>query len=713
MTNSRYVKITENIILEYIYYNEAELTIVGNEWVKSSSNDTLLYLENFNDNSIQIFNGDNSNTGNVRDRSYTTVNNSGKYALLDIDKILFYNDFDDNVTNTVDLPLQFNNNYDVVYDKVRLHLAQNFDFSGFDGFVFDLSVTKQNTKSVYLTRFVYNSYDNFETLNPEPFVFGEKFYASYIDLYIPSFNKLLREYYLEPLNGETPTEQLSNFKGWDKNGFLKFSFGWIEDREKIESQDYIYVYRRKEAALPIRDPFEVISAVVEESESGDYIEMYGQYNGGSIDTFMNDLNTVNGNDYIIIHDIVVSEYIGNGLNTQLNNGSWVITTIQSISQTEGFDQPILYRPIIKNSESAIAYKIDYIARFFDRNSNTQFWKRASLVSFEVRKYGKKLSRIDLGVNQTPIKIYNTIAESSYTLNIEENLEQRIQYINSYISTNSIAVSFTTTNLTQYQTSNNTVSTLLDSGIVAQNKSFDTFGDTYTNGKLKLLVPDSSCFIRFVVKDYIESSGALRIKDLSSTPDIYLRFYRSDNSYIEVPLYRSSTDDITKGEISFDMSSEIIRRIKGFKGRNFNIVSKESNIESVLYTGKFLLQDEYIEFLETNEVDMLKKEVQEKSVSINTLNTQISDLNNSLTTIKDENINLRASIDLLQRQLEEARIKLDETRQLDVKTSKNIQNTTDTVNNLIKTVDNRVNAINTKQEVKIKANNALPFKKRSK
>lgn len=721
MASSRFVKITDTIVLEYIYYDLNEVLLPSNKWVKSTSNDALSLCYNGNNNSVQFFNGDNSKTinpttgtANVRDFSYATVNEkSGKYALLDIDKILFYNDFDPLLTATPNLPVTFlNGPYGVTYDLMRIHLSQNFDFEGFDGFVFDLRVKKQDNTYLDLLKFAYNKSDDYIILNPEPFVFSEKIFTSYIDIFVPSLYKLKREYFLNPLTGDTPTERLSNFKGWDRNGFLEFGFGWIEKKERIGSQDYIYVYRKKVAALPDRDPFEVIGTSVLNSTIGDFIEIYPTYNGGNIDTFINDLNSVNGNDYIIIHDIVVSEYIGNGFDNSLSGGSWVITSNQSFSQTDNFDQPIWYRPIIKNSASAIAYKIDYIARFFDRNSNSQFWKRGSLVSFDVRKYGLKLTKIDLGISQPQITLHNKLVENTYSLNLQNNIQNSIQFISNFVSTNSIAASFSTIPTNGAKSSVTSIDELLNNSLGTLN-SFDNFGKTYTNGKLKILITDAGNFCRFVIKDYIESSGALRLKDLSSTPDLRLRFYRSDGSFIEITSYELSTDDRTKGEISFYVSPEDAKRIKGFVGRNFNIVNIGNDLsESVLYSGEFLLQNEYIKYVESNEIDSLNSSIED----LKNKNSDLTNSNNTLTTtnknLNEDNILLRATIDSLKKQLDEAKRKLEEEQLLDEELSKKIINLNEEVKSLTsnKNKEKDVNSILPKNQVKIKGNKALPFKK---
>jgi hypothetical protein len=59
--------------------------------------------------------------------------------------------------------------------------------------------------------------------------------------------------------------------------------------------------------ITTQDQFSTVAAKIEESDNGDYIEFYGTYNGDIIEQFINDLNS-NGYNYMLLHDLVISEY---------------------------------------------------------------------------------------------------------------------------------------------------------------------------------------------------------------------------------------------------------------------------------------------------------------------------------------------------------------------------------------------------------------------
>ncbi len=107
-----------------------------------------------------------------------------------------------------------------------------------------------------------------------------------------------------------------------------------------------------------------------------------------------------GSSWVAFHEINVSEQI---------NTSFVKTSTQVFTQTTNFDDPILFRPIILNSAVAASFSINYLLRIYNRGDNTQIIKQAKLTSFDVKKYGRRLMKINLGVVPTVANVYNKIA----------------------------------------------------------------------------------------------------------------------------------------------------------------------------------------------------------------------------------------------------------------------------------------------------------------
>ena len=127
--------------------------------------------------------------------------------------------------------------------------------------------------------------------------------------------------------------------------------------------------------------------------------MTGLVNGSSLSNLIAELNSAGGN-YVVFHEITLSEQIGN---------TYIQTNNQIVSQTNDFDNPILYRPIVLNSGIAVSFAINYVLRLYNRADNSQIIKNARLTSFDVKKYGRRLMKINLGTVPTVANVVNQIA----------------------------------------------------------------------------------------------------------------------------------------------------------------------------------------------------------------------------------------------------------------------------------------------------------------
>jgi hypothetical protein len=147
-----------------------------------------------------------------------------------------------------------------------------------------------------------------------------------------------------------------------------------------------------------RDIYDNLYAQVIQSADGDYFELSGEVTGSSFENFINQLNATGG-QYVVFHEISVTEQVGTVFSQ---------TSFQVISQTQDFDEPILFRPIIKNANSAISFSINYVLRLYNKFDATQIIKNAKLTSFQTQQYGKQMIQLNLGVVPTVANVYNQI-----------------------------------------------------------------------------------------------------------------------------------------------------------------------------------------------------------------------------------------------------------------------------------------------------------------
>jgi hypothetical protein len=234
---------------------------------------------------------------------------------------------------------------------------------------------------------------------------GERLYSTYIEIKIPALKYLIDGFYAAPSNTNGLGYRLTQGKGFIKTSTINITaFGIFKT---VKEQGFpIYDTRNlNTVALPQTDPFNLLTAVIEQSSSGDYFELYGEYNGQIFADFMASLNAQPNGNWIAIHQIDLKEQIGT---------RFVTTASQMITQTDDYDLPTIYRPVVMNSSVAVSFTIDYILRIVSRDSQEQIIRNATITSRDVGVYGRKLSKIYLGKVPEVVKVYNKVVDDSKT-----------------------------------------------------------------------------------------------------------------------------------------------------------------------------------------------------------------------------------------------------------------------------------------------------------
>jgi len=633
-TSSRYIQLSSSILLEYIYADQSQINVPSNEFRLSTSTTPIWKMENTITKIPQIFNSDSSGnliigsplgTANVRNNSFASISNF-KGALLDIDKITVYNDYAANLTNTSSLPIVFNDPQSPVYDTIKLHLVQGFNFEGNLGFIFTIDIERLSKGKLNLLNLVYNKTNTWETLNPSPFFFGGKVYASYIEVRVLSSFNLIADYWTGVLTGDTVVERITSNNGLKQDQLIQTSFSWMKEKTKIDEQDYITFYDGIEVDLPLKDQFSTISAVIKESSGGDYIEFYGAYNGIIIEDFITDLNR-SGYDFILLHDLSVSEYVYDGV----SGYNWIVSDKLEISQTNDYDLPNVYRPVIKNA-STISYKIDYIIRLFDRSTNTQIWKTSSFLSNSPAKYGRKLQSINLGSNPVQTKIYNKKVIKEITINrLDTPIINNTKYVTSFINSNSVSISYQTVNPISSD----------DSTVPNENQSVIERGGNgkviYENGLARILIPDSNAYLKFSLYQNGRggSNEAINVSGLGS---FIISFKNNNEEELLIEEVPTTFVDKSSGEIAFRLTKNQSSDILKYSNRSFGLyLNNEQGESSLLYSGKFYSLNEYQELTEKDKLTDYQNQINLSnslaSSSQETIATQQDTINKLLSQAK--------------------------------------------------------------------------------
>jgi hypothetical protein len=392
MESSKFIQLSEGILVEYVYTNQANPTVFN-----TAGYPIEIMKDNYTGGAY-MFNTDTvaATMGNYRDISAVPINAAkSNYVYLNTSVGTPYNDFDPNLTPSANLLQTFSPNINIEYDRVKIHFVAGFSFQNFDGIIFDITAPRRDGKDIVLASINFLKTDT-PVLNPDPLLIADKLYSTYIEWRIPAL------YYMNAgfttSNTNTLAYKLTEGQGFIGTPYLTIRALGILNTTVTNGYDFYEIKEINATSIPNRDIYDNLYASVVESGSGDYFELTGLVSGSSLSNFIAQLNSTGGN-YVVFHEITLSEQI---------NTTFIQTSNQIVSQTTDFDDPILYRPIVLNSSIAVSFAINYVLRLYNRNDNTQIIKNARLTSFDVKKYGRRLMKINLGTVPTVATVVNQI-----------------------------------------------------------------------------------------------------------------------------------------------------------------------------------------------------------------------------------------------------------------------------------------------------------------
>lgn len=393
---------------EYSYENLSGDTFKGGEInVGNRANPLFAEPEQETGNSIKTA------TGEVGRYYGVPSDSDSKWALLKNDLAYLdnpqWNGTDSSLANVDD-----NIVGDVWYDTIRLHLRTGFSFAarGKEGFMFQVKVKRESGIYNYFTSIVYLNHSNFEISNPNSFVLGDTSYSKYIQIKVPSLihfddttkNKDFHDAYFG--SGVDALLSSTNYE---------ISLKLINTITEEGNVEYINVEDTIDVTVSKEDEYLDIAANVEEVEDMDYFQVYGTKDGSrqGFENYINGRIQTSSDDIIIFHDIEISEQIGL---------DFLDTSSMTFTQTANYEAPIPFRPIIFNSSIASSFYIRHTMRIYNETDNTQIIKVATMTSYNTKKYGTRMEKINLR-NVDPTIIYNKLPNT--TVNRELN-----QFVNS-------------------------------------------------------------------------------------------------------------------------------------------------------------------------------------------------------------------------------------------------------------------------------------------
>ena len=446
-STSKYIQLNPQILLEYIYQDPSAPTVIDTDLNGARA----MILNNSYTNTNFMFTEDNPfvPTGNYRTYSAIPINgNRTRYAYLTANDVLNYLDYDTNLPDVGSLLAQLTTPPNIPvealqYDTVRLHLVSGYSFaSQGDGFIFEVQFTDKQGRKQNLTSIAYLNTDSYEVINPNEFVVGERLYTKYIELKIPAISYLNDVTISNPSVATTLSYLMSYGAGVATNTMIDFSLKTIVTTETINSYKYFLTGDNKSVSINRTDEYSGLSSVVQESTNGDYFELYGQYNGDIYEDFIVQLDQQPFTKIVVFHDVRVIEQVGS---------SFLVTSENSFLQSENFGVPYRFRPIVMNSATATSYSIEYTLRIFNTIDNSQITRQSQYSSFNVKKYGRRIRKINLGVEPNVAKVYNVLPDDKPVVNLTnynrmnlyvqgDSTTVQTEFVTSFVDRNRISAS---------------------------------------------------------------------------------------------------------------------------------------------------------------------------------------------------------------------------------------------------------------------------------
>jgi hypothetical protein len=599
-------------------------------------------------------------TGNYRTYSAIPINgNRTRYAYLTANDVLNYLDYDTNLPDVTSLLAQLTTPPNIPvealqYDTVRLHLVSGYSFaSQGDGFIFEVQFTDKQGRKQNLTSIAYLNTDSYEVINPNEFVVGERLYTKYIELKIPAISYLNDVTISNPSVATTLSYLMSYGAGVATNTMIDFSLKTIVTTETINSYKYFLTGDDKSVSINRTDEYSGLSAVVQESTNGDYFELYGQYNGDVYEDFIVQLDQQPFTKIVVFHDVRVIEQVGS---------SFLITSENSFLQSENFGVPYRFRPIVMNSATATSYSIEYTLRIFNTVDNSQITRQSQYSSFDVKKYGRRIRKINLGVEPNVAKVYNVLPDDKPVVNLTnynrmnlyvqgDSTTVQTEFVTSFVDRNRISASLSPVKIIPATRQPGDViptargQSMEVADIPLSIEQIATTDKVYQQGEGPIGISPFDNFYQFIIYNNAISTalgiGEPQLLDLTQVGTIYINFFdQSTGLKIKLKSYTNIKQlNPANGEVVFKIPSEESNKILGLTDKTYYIstvleTGGGTSEETLLYTGTWY-----------NSKDKASTVASDTIESLQTAYKNLSTASNTTVSIKDKQISsLQAEVD---------------------------------------------------------------------
>ena len=623
---SRFVKLTEYCLLEYQYES------------LSPSSPILItspfYKLKTGENEIFMYNPDSAlyETGNIKDLTVIPLStNGGRFVYLDSENNPNYTEYSTDLTETV-VP-----GGSIIGDKARFYIASGFQFTEFTNMVLSIRQDMNDGNALILASILLNATTIGDILlyATRPFIVGNTLYDRYVDIVVPSIKNMDEEFYTSLNQANTFEYQITGGVGLVKNNPITVNLFECTFAQDLKTEDEVYttvdINRSYTAQISQANDFDLVGAKIREAVDGDYLEFFATWNQGFPEEFIGILEKRSGQSWIIFHQLSIFEQIGS---TFIKSGD------ATFFQETNFDEPLIFRPILKNANEAVTMVVDYSVRLVNRVTNEQIIRTASLTVVNPNKYGKSLLKLDLADKPNSYKISNLIVKKLTDGFQVYNDPTMVKPAVNTTATTTAAVEPTviTNTVTQYVPVfyvQNAIAVSETSHLTRSGKKKEfAFGQ----GKLSIAVTPFDNTFKFQVKtESTTNQGNTKLNnmDLTQFSGFELVFGSAASKISIKNVTDQSQVNSDLGEILFKVDAATTSRIQSLEDPKFYIVTVgKDGSRSALYTGKWYKSDDITKADEDNSAELA---VAQKQMD---LADTVASLQERITQLETENANLK-------------------------------------------------------------------------
>jgi len=614
MAQNRFINLSSYCIVEYQFEQIGSLNFYNEDFV---------FVENAITGAHQIFNTDSSyNTlKNIQDLTVVPIENN-TYVHLDSEKIPNYLNYNTQLTSTT------LSGYNVVMDRLRFHFVSGFDFDNFKALILSVN-NPENNGTVNIFANVLVSPETISQLiifNPKPLFLSNAIYDRYIDIYIPSIKNINEDFVTAPVPALTfaaaITPSPTGPSGLVYNNPITLSLLECGTKKQILTNtsmtyDSYEVSEAYTATVSQTNEFNNVGAYVNEAAVGDYLEFYLTFNSffpGELIAILNNRNPAD--DWIIVHQLSVFEQVGT---------AFINTARLVFFQEDSYDEPNVFRPVLKYAHEAISMSVDYLARLTNRRNGEQIIREASFSLISPKKYGKSLINLPLLNKPQSQRVYNKIVKNNFeatSLFIEPTpLNQQAvitpmmpSQVTEVVRTEYVPIFF----------NNNNISI---SNVNSMIKSTDSSEEVvFSPGKLRFVLSPFDNVLKlkvFTEATLANAENPLVPLDLNVNAAKYRLVFETSSGKVAIDnVNDSSQENLSTGQITFNVAKKDSESISNSKNKTVYLVSvSQDGRETLMYTGEWRKPSEQADV--DAAITQAKKDAAAKK-----------DLNKILTGIKD-------------------------------------------------------------------------------